>query len=203
MKGAEGDQGVIGPAGEKGEQGIQGEQGPAGASGAKGATGSKGSTGATGSQGIPGEAGVPFHGQGSFTITDGTYTTEMVNQENGIISASLVGVWVEGATVSYSAFTATGTGGLYVVEEPTWGTTATVFINGIFSADGVSFLGMALWTKDNPITNDEVTAIVGTITIQLDGSFEVTLTGAAEVPGFGSMPCTIDITGSILTSSGG
>jgi len=135
----------------------------------------------------------------TFSVTDGTYTTEYVNDENGNIEATLTGEW-DSAVIG--DFTATGTGGLYVVMEPPpdppWGTTATIDVSGILSAEGITFSGTATRTAGDPITNDAVSGIAGSITIQPDGNFVADLTGTVFAGTENELPITINITGSMV-----
>ena len=132
----------------------------------------------------------------TFTVTDGTYTTTKVDDENGDIAAALTGTW-DSAVIG--DFTATGEGGLYVVmDEPRWGTTATISVSGTLSAEGITFSGTTVRTEGDPITDDAVTGIAGTITIPPDGAFVAALTGTVFAGTPDELPITIDISGSMV-----
>ena len=134
----------------------------------------------------------------TFTVTDGTYTTTKVDDENGDIAAALTGTW-DSAVIG--DFTATGEGGLYVVmDEPRWGTTATISVSGTLSAEGITFSGTTVRTEGDPITDDAVTGIAGTITIPPDGAFVAALTGTVFAGTPDELPITIDISGSMVRS---
>ncbi|GAI77034.1 unnamed protein product, partial [marine sediment metagenome] len=129
----------------------------------------------------------------------GTYTTVKVDDENGNISASLTGSW-DSAMIGH--FTATGIGGLYStghVGELGYGTTAAINVSGALSVGEITFSGTAVRTEDDTITDDEVTGISGTITIQSGGSFVADLSGTVmfEVP----VSVDLDITGTMEITS--
>jgi len=127
-----------------------------------------------------------------FNVTDGTYTTEWVTDETGNIEATLTGTW-DSAVIG--DFTATGIGLLYVQGMyPDWGTTADISVSGTLSAEGITFSGTAVRTVGDPITDDAVTGIAGTITILSDGNFGAALTGNIA----GGYTVDIDITGDMV-----
>lgn len=147
---------------------------------------------------VPAAPAAAAVGEGIFIVDGGTYTTTKVDADNGNISATLIGSWDGGDVIG--DFSATGEG-TFGIDGKEWGTKADISVLGTLSADGITFSGTALRIEGDPITGDLVTGILGTITIE-GGTFVAALTGTANVPGVGPMPCTINFSGDIVEPSG-